>query len=107
MVNIYQLGSKESSPDGATGSSSEDGMAGGDLTPVVTPEANGGEASGEGERVKPEDENPTPMPKENGVASGEDDGEGSSEMMNGASPVTSQTEGEQGEGEAGEAGSAQ
>lgn len=41
------------------------------------------------------------------MASGEDDGEGSSEMMNGASPVTSQTEGEQGEGEGGEAGGAQ
>lgn len=39
-------------------------MAGGELTPVVTPEANGGEASGEGEGVKADDENPTPMPKE-------------------------------------------
>lgn len=106
MVNIYQLGSKESGQDGATGSSSEDGMAGGELTPVVTPEANGGEASGESEVTKTEDEVPAPMPKENGVASVEDDGEGSSEMMNGASPVTSQTEAEQGEVEA-EAGVAQ
>lgn len=98
MVNIYQLGSKDASQDGSSSIAAEDSTAGNDLTTDATSESNGGEASGEvSEGIKEEEDGLSTLPKENGVG-GEEEGEGSSEMMN-SSPLLPQSEMEQGEGE--------
>ncbi|XP_045117331.1 heterogeneous nuclear ribonucleoprotein C-like isoform X5 [Portunus trituberculatus] len=98
MVNIYQLGSKDASQDGSSSIAAEDSAAGNDLTTDATSESNGGEASGEASGgTKEEEEGLSTLPKENGVG-GEEEGEGSSEMMN-SSPILPQSEMDQGEGE--------
>ncbi|XP_063886673.1 uncharacterized protein LOC135114692 isoform X10 [Scylla paramamosain] len=98
MVNIYQLGSKDASQDGSSSIAAEDSAAGNDLTTDATSESNGGEASGEASAgIKEEEEGLSTLPKENGVG-GEEEGEGSSEMMN-SSPILPQSEMDQGEGE--------
>ncbi|XP_042237568.1 uncharacterized protein LOC121876501 isoform X2 [Homarus americanus] len=101
MVNIYQLGSKDALQDSATCSTAEDSTAGStpgsDLGGDMSTESNGGEASGEpGQCIKVDEEARAAMPKENGVG-GDDEGEGSSDLMNGASPLPQHVELEQGE----------
>ncbi|XP_071514667.1 uncharacterized protein [Panulirus ornatus] len=103
MVNIYQLGSKDTLQESGSCSTAEESTTPGstpasDLGGDVTLETNGGEASGDpGECAKGEDETRAAIPKENGVA-GDDEGEGSSDLINGASPLTQQGELEQGDG---------
>ncbi|KAK8733900.1 hypothetical protein OTU49_006236 [Cherax quadricarinatus] len=100
MVNIYQLGSKDTLQDSGTCSTAEESTAGtpaSELGGDISTETNGGEASGDpAERTKSEDDARPPLPKQNGVG-GEDEGEGSSEMMNGASPLPQHVDMEQGE----------
>ncbi|XP_069168550.1 uncharacterized protein [Procambarus clarkii] len=96
MVNIYQLGSKDTLQDSGTCSTAEDSTAGStpasDLGGDMSTESNGGEARGEASDCAKMEEDPrAPLPKQNGVG-GEEEGEGSRELMNGASPMPQQTE---------------
>ncbi|XP_069977149.1 heterogeneous nuclear ribonucleoprotein C-like 3 isoform X3 [Penaeus vannamei] len=96
MVNIYQLGSKDAGQDSAACSTAGESTAGSTAGSDVGVDMGGvdmsGEAGGEASDSNQTEEEPrTELPKENGVGAGEE-AEGASDLMNGASPPTRQSE---------------